>query len=36
MDKDQNIKAFRKDWERILNNPIYFIDEYWIPIRSWI
>ena len=33
MDKEQNKKAFRKEWERILSNPIYFIDEYWNKVH---
>ena len=33
MDKDQNIKDFIKDYERILSNPIYFIDEYWNKVH---
>lgn len=29
MDKDQNLKAFLKDLERIESNPIFFLEEYW-------
>lgn len=33
MDKEQNIKAFLKDLERIQSNTIYFIDEYWNKVH---
>lgn len=33
MDKEENIKDFIADLERIQSNPIYFIDEYWNKVH---